>query len=184
MRQSVLDKLRGLGACYDALRWVSEQKTVDQAWADCKRGDHMLWLLGRLCGPPESRSRRKLVLAACACARLRLVDLPKADDVALSTIETTESWARGERGVSLDDVRDAARAATHTAACTVNAADAAYPAAPAAYAAYVAAYAAYAAHAAADAADAAHAAADAARQLILSRCADVVRSAYPHPPRL
>jgi len=48
------------------------------------------------------------------------------------------------------------------------------------YAAYAAAYAAGAARYAADAADAA----DAARPKTFKRCADIVRTHYPTPPRL
>ena len=39
----------------------------------------MLWLLGKQSGPPESKSRKKLVLSACKCARLALKHVPKGE---------------------------------------------------------------------------------------------------------
>ena len=71
----------------------------------------MLWLLGRLSGKPESESRKKLVLAACQCARLALPYVKKGEARPLKAIETAEAWARGEAGITLGDVRKAAAAA-------------------------------------------------------------------------
>jgi hypothetical protein len=148
----------------------------------------MLWLIGKTSGPPDSDSRRKLVLVAAQCAELAL---PFARDeetraICESTIQTCYAYAAGE--AELTDVRSAADAAYAAA----DAADAAYAAYAAAYAATTAAYAAYAAdaaYAAAYAADAAYAAAYAAadaaadaRSKILAACADIVRDNYPESP--
>jgi hypothetical protein len=127
----------------------------------------MLWLIGKTSGPPDSDSRRKLVLVAAQCAELAL---PFARDeetraICESTIQTCYAYAAGE--AELTDVRsaaDAAYAAT-AAAYAAYAADAAYAAA---YAAYAAAY------AAADAAD--------ARSKMLAACAEIVRANYPESP--
>ena len=155
----------------------------------------MLWLLGGLSGPPESDSRRKLVLAACDCAELALKHVPEGEDRPRKAINTARRWARQEDGVNLDEVRGAADAAAAYAAAyaAYAAADATYATDAAAYAAYTAdadADAAYAAYAAADAAWAADAAAyaayaaDAARTHTHARCADIVRRHYPAPPEI
>ena len=176
-----------LGACGDAVAWAKTHPSAAQAWASCERGDWLLWYAGKVAGPPGHTSRRKLVLAACACARLSLkqVQVAKGELRPLRAIGTAEAWARGGKGApSLEDVRsaayaayayaDAAAAAYDAAAYAAAAAaasaaaadsDSAYAAdAYAADAAYAAAYAAAAAaaDAAASAADAADAAASAA----------------------
>ena len=156
--------LNKLNACSEAVDWCKQFKTSQEAWNKCERGDWMLWLIGRLSGKPESKSRKKLVLTACKCARLSLKYVPKCEKRPLQAIQTAEKWARGETGVSLQDVRTAADAAAY-----------------AAYATHAAAYAAYAADAA-DAAYAAYAAADASyavRTKTLKKCADIVRKEYP-----
>lgn len=95
-------------ACRDALEWAREQDSASSAWRDCQRGDWMLWLLGKWCGPPDSPSRKKLVLAACACARLALPHVKAGESRLLKAIETAEQWARSENTVKLQDVRIAA----------------------------------------------------------------------------
>ena len=137
-----------LKPCADAVALYSTYPTLQAAWDACERGDWMLWYLGR-CGV----DRRRLVLAACACARLSLGYVPAGEDRPRLAIETAERWARGEERVTLDSVR--------------RAADAAYNAAYAADTAY--ATAAYAAYAAADAQT------DTRRQ-----CAAIVRHHFPH----
>ena len=173
-------KLRLLRACVEAVEFAKTQKTFAAAWKTCSRGDWMLWIAGRLSGPPESDARKKLVLAACACARLALKHVKPGEERPRICIETTEKWARGEDGITTDDVRKAGSAAY---AADAAAYDAAYAAAAAAYAS-AAAYA-----AAAYAADAAYAAAysaaaAAARSRMLAECADIVRTMYPAPPKL
>jgi hypothetical protein len=141
-----------LGACHDAVEWARGYDTPEAAWAACERGDWMLWICGKLAGPPWSDSRKPLVLACCECARLTLPYVHVGEDRPRSAIETAERWARGE--VAQEEVRAA------TSAAYAAATSAAYAAAAAsAYAAYAAsAYAASAADAyAADAAAAASA---------------------------
>ena len=148
-------------ACSNAVEWARSQKSAAAAWKSCERGDWMLWLLGKLSGEPESASRKKLVLAACSCARLSLKYVRKGEDRPRIAIETAERYARGEV-LTMDDVRKAAAAASASAASA---------AAAAAYVAYVA-----------DAAAAA--AAYVARKTTFKKCADIVREHYPQPPRL
>ena len=56
----------------------------------------MLWILGKQAGKPESDSRKKLVLAVCACARISLPYIRKGDERPRIAIETAEAYARGE----------------------------------------------------------------------------------------
>ena len=109
-------KLSPLGACNNAVAWAATQPSATVAWRECKRGDWMLWLCGKLSGEPESESRRKLVLAACACARLSLHHVKASEFRPLRAIETAEAWARGDAGVTLEEVRTAAYAAAYLAA--------------------------------------------------------------------
>lgn len=150
-----IDGLTALRACNEAVIWARGYDSLDAAWAACERGDWMLWLLGRLSDEPESDARKKLVLCACACARTALPFVRAREERPLRCIKTAEKWARGE--ATIDEVREARRAA----------------------------YAAAAAYADADAAAAyAAAAAAAARYQSLKACADIVRAHYPQAPVL
>ena len=72
-RPSLLARqLAAIGACSEAVTWARKYRLPLAAWRACKRGDWMLWAVGKLAGPPGSDSRRPLVLAACECARLAL----------------------------------------------------------------------------------------------------------------
>ena len=165
---SLADRLRGMGACSKAVEWAEPYGDDHaRAWAECECGDWMLWLLGRLSGEPGSDARRRLVLAACACARLVLHLVPDGEDRPRVAIETAERWARGENGVSLDDVR---RAAYDFYASSSAAAPAAFYASASAF------------YSSVDAVS--DCAAAAAREPTLSRCADIVREHYPEPPVL
>jgi len=153
--------LKTIGACSLAVDWLREQESCEQAWATCKRGDDMLWLLGRLSGEPGSVARRKLVLCACECARLATPYWPKDSSAIATCLELAERWGRGDESVSPKILRAAAGAAY--AADEAYAADAADAAAGAAYAA---------------------GAAGAAGAGILKTAADIVRKHYPEPPAL
>ena len=158
-----IEKLEKYAPCSEAVDYCRSFSSAQKAWDSCERGDWMLWLLGKLSGPSESNSRRKLVLTACKCARLSLKFVSKDEKRPLKAIQTVEAWAKRKKGVTLDDVMDAANAAANTA-YAANAAYAAYTA----YAAYAAA-AAYAAY---------------AEKKTLKKCADIVRKNYPKAPRL
>ena len=110
------DKIKYLNPCGDAVAWLDQQPSWEVAWAACPRGDWMLWLADRLSGEPGSDARRKLVLAACKCARLASPRIPPGEDRLRVAIETAERWARGEEGVTLGDVhRDASAASAASA---------------------------------------------------------------------
>lgn len=180
--QKWANRITNMGACSDAVEWLEREKfqTSQMAWDKCDRGDWMLWLLGKLSGKPQSDSRKKLVLATCACARLALPYVVKGEERPLRAIDTAEKWARREDGVTMKDVQNAAAAAEHAAY------DVAYDAADdaaayfASYAAYYAAYTHYTTEAASYAAEAASYAA--ARAAILRECANKVREIYPEAP--
>ena len=166
------DKLLKLNPCQEAVDWASQYESMKEVWEHCRRGDWMLWLAGRLCDGEDGR--KQLVLCACECARTSLKHVAKGENRPRVAIETAEAWARGEEGVSLGDVRNAAAAADAAAYAAAYAATTATAAA----AAYAAAYAA----AAADAAAAAYAAYAAASSVSLAKSADIVRKHYPDPP--
>jgi len=190
--------LKKLNPCGNAVVFVEKYKNPQGAWDACNRGDWMLWLLGKLSGSPRSKSRKKLVLTACKCARLSLKYVPKWEKRPLKAIQVAENWARG-KGKKLKDIRIAAADAAAAAADVAYA----YSADAAADTAYDAAYAAGTAYA--DNAAAAAAAADAATCVaacvatdaacaanvavyanadILRKCADIVRKNYPIAPKL
>jgi len=176
-KPTVASRIKKFYPCDEALTWATRYHSPLAAWKACKRGDWMLWLLGKFSGPPESEGRKKLVLCACECARLSLPSYQKkypGDERVARCIETAERWANGE--ATIEELRTA-RAAAYSAAAAAYAAysaaadgDAAYSAA--ADAAYSAAAAAYAAYSAA-----------AAREETLAKCADIVRKHYPRPPK-
>lgn len=173
------------GVCDKAVAWAKTQPTYETAWANCERGDWMLWLAGYLSGAPGGEGRKPLVLAACACARLNLPAAASGEIGPLYAIETAEAWARGE--ATLDEVRTAAATACTHAPAAAHAAATAYAvyaiyadAAAAAYAPYATAiYALYAIYATYPARIPRHVTSG-----TLAHCADIVRTFYPEPPAL
>jgi hypothetical protein len=174
--------LEGLNACEEAVLWSKEFNTLKEAWEVCERGDWMLWLLGKQSGPVDSDSRKKLVWTSCQCARLALPCVKEGEDKPRIAIEAAEAYAINE--ASIEDVRNAATAATAAAHTDDAAATAATAAAHTAddAAANAAAYAAAAAANAAAYAAAAYAAAAyaAARRKTLKQCANIIRENYPN----
>ncbi len=164
-RKNALELFEKLRACEEVVGWFEESGlSPKQAWRQCQRGDWMLWLAAKM-----DVDRKRVVLVACECARLSLKFVSKGEDRPLKAIETAEKWAKGESGITLEQVRTAADAAAYAAYAADAAADAADAAA---YAAYAAAYAADATYAAAYAA---YAATSAARFSTLKKCATIVR---------
>ena len=151
MREIIITKLQKMDACIDAVEWTKQYNTFDEAWNNCDRGHWMLWLIGRRI--KNLKQRKVLVLCACQCARLSLKYVKKGEKRPRQAIETAEKWANNEKGITIEDVNNAAAYAADAA----NAADAA----------------ADAADAAADAADAAANAADAADAAAVDGCNEV-----------
>jgi len=108
--------LQRLKACSEALEWVGD-RDLEQAWAECHRGDWMLWLAGRV-GAPRS------VEVARACAER--ANTASSDQKRDWAIDSARRWARGE--TDLEEVEAASAASAYTAASA-----AAYTAANAAY---------------------------------------------------
>lgn len=135
MPVTYIDRIAALSACPPALEWLRAESYPDLAttWAACPRGDWMLWLAGRLVGPPGHSSRAPLVLAAAACAELALVHVPANEERPRRAIEAARAWTRGE--ATLKEVRRAASAAS-SAAITLSTA----PTAAAARVGYAACY--------------------------------------------
>jgi hypothetical protein len=159
-----------LEACESAIAWVESTKcqSLESAWKKCERGDWMLWYAGKKAGPVGDEKRKRLVLAACECARLSLPIYEKRypdDNRVRECIDTTEKWARNEATLEALKVSRRNCYAASAAAAAAAAADAAYASASAAAAAY-----------------AASAASD-ARSKTLSACAEIVRKHYPELPK-
>ena len=176
-----LKPIKRLSACKEAIEWGEQYGTIDEAWTNCERGDWMLWLVGKLAGKPASKSRKRLVLTACECARLALPYVRQGEKRPLKAIEAAEQWARGEHNITLSDV-GAYAAADAASACAAGAADAACACAACAASACAADAASACAACAACAAGAACAADADARKKTLKRCGDIVRKHYPKPP--
>jgi len=122
------DQLVAIRACSDAVEWVGT-RTIEQAWAECERGDWMLWLAGRI-----DIDRKLLVSAACACAEPALAFVRAGEDRPRLAIEVARAWCVGT--ATLDDVRAADAAADAAAYAAYAAAYAAADAAAADAAAY------------------------------------------------
>ena len=120
MKKHWSDVLVGAHACEDALTWAREQSSAREAWASCPRADWMLWIAGKLCDSEERR--KKVVFAACQCARTALKHTK--DPRVLACIETVERWCVGN--ATLEEVKKAraaaAAAAAYAAAYAANAA--------------------------------------------------------------
>ena len=138
--EQLKELLTSLNACEESLEWI-EDRNADQMWADCPRGDWMLWLMQK-CG----LNKRKLTLAKGKCAET--VKHLMKDERSINAVEVAIRYGYSE--ATEEELTDAA------AAVYAAAADAAvYDAAAAVYAAAAAAAAAAdAAVYAADAADA------------------------------
>ncbi len=127
-----IEKLRKQDACVEGISWASEQESPQAAWDACERGDWMLWAWGRNCGNSGSESHRKLVLCCVKCEKtgVKYVKDKEVKKLVKKSLKTTERWAKGEKGVTLEDVKknniyhsSAAIAATGVAAGAASGAD-------------------------------------------------------------
>jgi len=158
------DAIAHMRPCEEAVEWLETQSTRKEAWQNCERGDWMLWLLGHLAGEPWSDERKPHVLAACACARQSLPNVPQGELRPLRAIETAESWARGE-GATPEEVSAAWSAAESAAWSAAGlAAESVAESAAETVAETVAR--------------------SAARSESLKQSADIIRQYFPRPPKL
>lgn len=100
LRPNLAEPLRALGACNntpdDAVPWArAYEANWELALADCPDPGWLIWLAVRLMDR-NHLSREAIVLCVCACARTALPWVHTGEARPLTTIETTERWARGE----------------------------------------------------------------------------------------
>jgi len=176
--KTLKEKLKELNACEEAREWASD-KSIQEVWETCHRGDWMLWLFART----NQNDFQILTLAKGHCANT--VRHLMKDERSRKAVDAAILFGHGE--ITKEELI-AAYAAADDAADDAD--DAAYASAYAAsaYAAYAAsayaasAYAAYAAAAAAaNAADAAAAYAADAKKDNQILTADICRKYLPIP---
>jgi len=158
--------LMKLNACQEAMEWVGN-KSWEECYATCHRGDWLLWLFKRT--NPDDLQLLTLAKGHCANTVRHLMK----DERSIKAVDAAIAFGEGK--ISRDEL-DAADAAAFAASASAAAAYAsAASAASAAYAAYAAAY------AAAAASDDAYAAyvADAAKKENQQLTADICRKYLP-----
>ena len=141
--------LKKLNACQPAREWADD-KTIEEIWATCHRGDWMLWLARKL-----NIDKRVLILAKGHCANT--VRHLMKDERSIAAVDMAIKYGEGnatdsELAAAADAAYDATADAYDAAADDAYAADYAAAAAAAYATAAYAAAAAYAADAAAYAA--------------------------------
>jgi hypothetical protein len=112
------ETLNGLAACPTAVTWAKGQRTWRRAWANCDRGDWLLWAAERI-----DIDRTLITRAACDCARKALKYVPGGEERPRIAIETAEAWCRGE--ATIEEVRASADYADSAASASGASADAA-----------------------------------------------------------
>jgi hypothetical protein len=177
-----------MGAYPDALEWLEEKRfpTLQDAWDVCKRGDWMLWLIGRTTNRNDEAQLRKLTLAKARCAKLVLPLMH--DKRSRHAVEVAERFGLGKAThQELDDATLAAAAAydatyaTYAAYAATTATTSTTATTDVAYSSANAAAVVAAAHATHTAYDAAYAA---AHKNMLAQCAEEIRTVYPAAPNL
>src|ERR1700749_4441615 len=92
-QQTVADRIRHLDPCGDSLKWASAYTSPDKAWAECERGDWMLWLIGRVDRFEAWSNERKPFVGFC----LDWTKHIKHDHSAIidASISVLRQWIRG-----------------------------------------------------------------------------------------
>jgi hypothetical protein len=115
--RELLPVLRAWHVCIDASDWVEARldRTLAELWAECPRGDWMMWLAAHL-----GVDRRRVVLAACDVVEPVLAHVPAGEERPRRAIEVARRWARGEAtadevGAAADDAHAAYLAAAAAA---------------------------------------------------------------------
>ena len=110
--------LKSLGACSEAVQWRGK-RDLKTTWAECERGDWMLWLCAYMADAPGWPTRPEITSAACDCAELSLEIFEKEypnDKRPRVAIETARKWVNGE--ATVEKVRSAAAACANAVANT------------------------------------------------------------------
>lgn len=169
-KMKLSEYLARLNACKEAIEWVGE-KTIEQAVAECHRGDWLLWLASRV-----RIDRRKLSLAKGLCANT--VRHLMQDQMSVSAVDAAIAYGKGEIDeVELENAADDAYA-VYSYASYYTASSAASAAYYAASAATSSAHYAAASAASADYYDAASDAAYDARIENQAKTADICREVF------
>jgi hypothetical protein len=85
--------LKRLDACAEARTWAKTQPDLQTAWANCQRGDWMLWLLART---TLDQDDPRLRLMACDFAEAVLHLVPAGEDRPRRAIDMARKFAHGE----------------------------------------------------------------------------------------
>ena len=156
--KELIEKLKELGLCGEAIDWVKENNyDLNQVWENCHRGDWLIWLLVKT----KSLTKKEEVAVALECAKT--VQHLMKDERSFDALQACYNYVDGK--ISKEELRDAADAA-YAAAYAASTAAGAY--------ADVASYAA-AATAASYAAAASYSVAAAERVQNQRKTADIVR---------
>src|SRR5665213_2960325 len=100
------DQLKKLNACNPAVEWAGD-RDAKTAWKECKRGDWMLWLIDKANPEITLAIRKKLVMCACEIVETSLKYLPKEEKRPAEALKIAMAWAKGQKGISLNMVKDA-----------------------------------------------------------------------------
>lgn len=96
--------LKKIGACEEAIDWIGE-RDLKTCWAQCERGNWMLWLCGSMNGERGWPTKKNIALAVCDFVESALPvfenEYPE-DKRPRNAIETLRKWANEE--VSIEDV--------------------------------------------------------------------------------
>lgn len=103
-----------MGACPEAIEWVGT-RTLKKAWAECQRGDWMLWLVHKNYGKPGWPKYRQVVLCACEVAEQALRYVPKYDERPRLAIEAARRCAKNPTNDNKAAAKSAAKAAASVA---------------------------------------------------------------------
>lgn len=136
---SLKEQLEEIGACPEAIIWTSQFTNLQKAWDQCKRGDWMLWLLGRCENSlPWTEERKPLLSCAIDCTETikHLQSGSHMESTIDKAVEVLRMWISGKA------TKDQAKAAhgklyiAYASAHTTHSAAAAYAASDAVSAAY------------------------------------------------
>ena len=153
------EELQRLHACSEAVEWVGD-RTLEQAWNECERGDWMLWF-----AQMKRVDMRKMTLAKARCVRL-VMHLMK-DERSRNAVEVAERFGLGK--ATREELEEARTAAFDAASAADSNATNAYVACAAIDASCV-----YASLATAYATIAAYAVSVSTKET-LQKCADICR---------